>query len=83
MLDIKQIIDVMNTLSPLGALGFFGFILLSILHKKGPVKVLMNNHLYHLQQSIDKMVQLSEQNNEKLDEISSDLAYMRGKLDRY
>ena len=81
MEEAKQLIELLNTLSPLGVLGFIGVIVLSITHKNGPVKVFMNNHLAHLQESLDKLVASSEDNGDKLETIRDDINYMKGKMD--
>ena len=86
--EVKTIIELLNNLSPLGVLAFIGVIVLSITHKNGPVKVFMNNHLAHLQASMDRLVIATEllvksndDNGEKLDTIRDDISFLKGKMD--
>jgi len=79
---LTQLLVVLNTLSPLAIIGLLGAVIFLMAHEKGPIKILANNHLDHVQASLDKIVVNGEAQTELLNQIKSELNYLKGKLDR-
>ena len=68
-------------MTPLGVIALLGVVILLLVHKKGPLKTLANNHLEHVQQSLDKIAESSEKQVDLLVDIKADINYVKGKLD--
>lgn len=83
MLDsLIPFLQALNSLSPLGVIALLVVVVLLMVHEKGPVKKLMNNHLDHVQMALDKIVVNGSSQIELLNEIKSEISYLKGKLDK-
>lgn len=76
------LLAALNSLTPLGVIALLGVVILLMVHEKGPIKTLTNNHLEHVQAALDKIVVHGEEEIELLHEIKSELSYLKGKLER-
>ncbi len=70
-----------NALTPLGICGLLIVVIILMTHEKGPIKQLTNNHLEHVQMSLDQIVENGKEHNSKLDDIRADISFVKGKLD--
>ena len=80
--ELASFLGLLNSLTPLGVIGLLGTIILLLVHKKGPLQTLKNNHLEHVQESLDKLVNSGEKQVDLLVDISRDMNYVKGKLDK-
>jgi len=85
---ITTLLQAANSMTPLGICALLVVVIILMTHEKGPIKQLANNHLEHVQMALDKIVlngdaqaaSLKEQ-AATLNDIRSDISYVKGKLD--
>jgi F0F1-type ATP synthase membrane subunit b/b' len=82
MTPLVNLLQILNSLSPLGVIALLAVVILLMTHRNGPIKKLANNHLEHVQTSLDAIAKNSERTVELLSECKAELAWLRGKLDR-
>ena len=80
--SLTSLLGMLNTLSPLGVIGLLAVVVLLMVHKKGPLKILTNNHMEHIQISLTKIAESSDKQVNLLQEVSKDINYMKGKMDQ-
>lgn len=79
--QLAALLSTLNSLSPLGVIGLLGVVILLLVHKRGPLKTLTDNHLSHVQVALDRIAESSDRQVELLYEIKEDISYVKGKLD--
>lgn len=77
---IETFLHVFKDASPIAVAALLGIGVLAILHKRGPIRQMQNNHLVHLQASLDKVVENTSAGNAKLAQISEDIQFLKGRL---
>jgi F0F1-type ATP synthase membrane subunit b/b' len=81
---IITVLKLLNTFSPLGvaalALLVLGAVLYTAFHSNGPIQKIANNHLEHVQDSLDKIAASGERHTELLTDIKVDISFVKGKL---
>ncbi len=77
---VERLLHVLNDLSPLALAVLLGSIILLIVHKNGPVRKIQDNHLTHIEAAITKVANNSDKQLDKLDEIRSEMSWVKGKL---
>lgn len=75
-------LSTLNSLSPLAVIALLGSIIFLMVHKSGPIRKLSDNHLEHVQGSLDKIVDSTGKSVDLLVDMKSDLSYLKGKLDK-
>jgi hypothetical protein len=78
------ILTVLNALNKLTPVGVFGLLVLTtfvFVWKNGPFRTLKDNHLHHVQEALDKIVESSDKQVELLHTIKEDISFVKGKLD--
>lgn len=79
------VLQALNSLTPLGVIALLIVVILLMVHKDGPIKKLSENHLSHVQQSLDALVKngddqldaLKDQSR-SLNEIKSEISFVKG-----
>ena len=86
---IVTFLSALNALTPLGVAALLGVVILLLVHKKGPIKTLANNHLEHVQASLDviadsskKHAEISQKQLELLGDIKAEIYYVKAKVDK-
>jgi hypothetical protein len=77
----ESILHVLNDLSPLALAVLLGAIVLLIVHKRGPVQMIKDNHLTHIEAHLSEIAANGKAQIGKLDEIRNDLQWVKGKID--
>ena len=87
--QLVQLLNVLNGLSPLAVIALLGTIILLMVHRKGPLQTLKNNHLEHVQKSLDRIVDATEvqvtssaQQVDLLVDIKSGVEFLKGRSER-
>lgn len=62
-------------------MALLGAIVLLIVHKRGPVQKIKDNHLPHIEAHLSEIAANSRTQIVKLDEIRNDLQWVKGKID--
>lgn len=85
---LSSVLLLLNSLTPIGLVGLLSLIAGLLLHKRGPLRTLTDNHLSHIQQSLDRIAASNEKQvlsswrqEVSLNEIKVDLSFLKGKLD--
>lgn len=79
--EIVSLLTSLNSLSPLGVIGLLVVVILLMVHKNGPIKKIANNHLEHVQGTLEKIAESSDKQVDLLVDIKADIAFVKGKLD--
>jgi hypothetical protein len=79
---ITALLGVLNAMTPLGIVALLGVVILLMVHKKGPIQTLKNNHLEHVQQSLNQIAESGDRQVDLLVDISKDMNFLKGKLDK-
>ncbi len=79
--ELSKFLSTLNTLTPLGVIALLGTTIFLLVHKNGPIQTIKNNHLEHVQASLDKIVELNEKQVEHLVDIKTDISFVKGKID--
>lgn len=80
--SLTTLVQALSTITPLGIAALLIVVILLMIHPKGPIKMLANNHLEHVQASLDILTATSTKQLDTLSDIRSDISYVKGKLDR-
>jgi len=77
-----SLLQALNSLTPVGIIGLLITVILLMVHKKGPIQTIANNHLSHVQDSLEKIAENSEKTVDLLNDMREDMGYLKGKLDK-
>lgn len=80
--SIVALFEILNKITPFAVLAGLIVLVVVFYHPNGPVKTLTDNHLTHMQKSLDKLCDHGEKSLEVLGDIKSDIAYLKGRADR-
>lgn len=78
---LTALLTAANTITPLGICALLIVVIILMTHEKGPIKQLANNHLEHVQASLDQIVDNGKAHTVTLNEIAKDISYVKGKID--
>ena len=82
MFDVLlKLLVTLNGLTPLGVIGLLGVIILLLVHKRGPLQTLKNNHLQHIENSLSQIAENSTKQVEILYEVKGGIEFLKGRRD--
>lgn len=78
---LTALLEVLNKFTPLGVAAILGLAIFVFIWKNGPMRKLKDNHLAHVQASLDKIVESGDKQVDLLVDIKTDISFLKGKLD--
>lgn len=78
--ELTTFLSMLSSLSPLAVIALLGTIILLMVHKKGPIKLMTDNHLTHVSDSLKQIADNSDKQVDLLNDIKNDTAWLKGKL---
>lgn len=77
---LTSLLNILNAMTPLGIIALLAVIILLLVHPRGPLRTIKDNHLSHAQDSLERIATNSDKQVEALGEIKADIAWVKGRL---
>lgn len=78
--SLTTLLTAVNAMSPIGVIALLGVVILLLVHKRGPLRRLTDNHLDHVQASLDRIAESSDKQLDALNDIRADIGFVKGRL---
>lgn len=80
MHSLDLFIHTVNDVTPLGLAVLLGVIIFLMVNKNGPLRTMTDNHLTHIQDSLDRIAKSGESQQQSLGQIQAGVEWLKGHL---
>lgn len=79
--SIVEFFKILNSISPFAVLAGIVTLVILVWHPEGPINKIANNHLGHVQETLEKICDNGEKQLEALGDIKEGISYLKGRVD--
>lgn len=80
--SFESLFHAVNDVTPLGVIVLLTTVILLMVHKRGPIRRMQDNHLHHVQIALDRIVEQGDKQIDTLNDIKADIAVVKDRVKR-